>query len=354
MDQTLKYLQQMTRFFVCAVLIFVFFRWLLVPLLPFLLALALCAMLEPPIQRLSRRYKLSRGFAASAIITALLLLVGGLLFLLFLQLVVEVQEWSTRLPSLLESLPSFWNQLLDRLNQWYRACPPFARSLLDRTAQALSTESASLLRTAGGFLMDFGSDFAAALPGAGLFIVTSILAIYFTGFHYPGILSFLKRQLPRAWQPRCRQATICFRTTVFKWIRSELLLISVTFLVVLLGFLWMRLDYALLGAVCVALVDALPVLGNGTILLPWAAVSLLLGNSVTAVRLLLLYATVTVTHTLLEPRLLAGQVNLPPITALLAMYLGFHLMGVGGMILFPVLMLLLKQLEDAKVLHLWR
>ena len=60
------------------------------------------------------------------------------------------------------------------------------------------------------------------------------------------------------------------------------------------------------------------------------------------------------THSLLEPRLLAGQADLPPITALLAMYLSFHFMGVGGMILLPVLLLLVKQLQDAGVVRIWK
>ena len=61
-----------------------------------------------------------------------------------------------------------------------------------------------------------------------------------------------------------------------------------------------------------------------------------------------------IVHTLLEPRLLAGQADVPPITALLAMYLGFRFMGVGGMILLPVVLLLLKQFQDAGVIRLWK
>ena len=116
----------------------------------------------------------------------------------------------------------------------------------------------------------------------------------------------------------------------------------------------MGLDYALLAAVFTALVDALPVLGTGTVLFPWALGSLLMGNTGRALALLALYAVGLIAHTLLEPRLLAGQVDLPPITALLAMYVGFHFLGVGGMILLPVLLLLLKQFQDAGVINLWK
>ena len=115
----------------------------------------------------------------------------------------------------------------------------------------------------------------------------------------------------------------------------------------------MDLDYALLAAAFTALVDALPVLGVGAVLIPWALLSLLLGGG-RSLALLALYAVVTLTHSLVEPKLLAGQADLPPISALLAMYLGFHFMGVGGMILLPVFLLLVKQLQDAGVIRLWK
>jgi len=141
-----------------------------------------------------------------------------------------------------------------------------------------------------------------------------VLAVYFTSLNYPAILAFLKRQLPLAWQDKCRRAAQCFRTTILKWLRAEMLLILATFGVLLAGFLWMGLDYALLAAVFTALVDALPVLGTGTVLFPWALGCFLMGNMEQGLALLALYAVGLIVHTLLEPRLLAGQADLPPIT----------------------------------------
>ncbi len=334
--------------------IIVFFRWLLVPLLPFLLALGLSAMVEPSVQRLSRAVKVRRSFAAALVTTALLLTVGGGAAVLVLRLGAELRDWSSRLPEIIAGFPALWNGTLDRVESWYSACPPFLRSALDSLAQQLTEEGPSLAGTVGGWLMGAASGLLSALPDLGLFLVTTILAVYFTSVSYPSILSFLKRQLPPSWQDRCREAVHCCRSTMLKWLRAELLLILTTFLLLLGGFTWMNLDYALLAASFTALVDALPVLGTGTVLIPWAALCLLLGDMERGLGLAALYAVASLTHTLLEPRLLAGQVDLPPITALLAMYLGFHFMGVGGMILLPILLLLVKQLQDAGVLHIWK
>lgn len=331
-----------------------FFRWLLVPLLPFLLALALSAMVEPLVQRLRRWMRVRRAFAAGLVTTLLLLVLGGGAALALGRLTMELRQWSDRLPRLIAGFPDMWNGLLDQIELWYAASPALLRSALDLLAEQLMEEGPSLAGAAGTWLMGEVSSLLAALPDAGLFLITTVLAVYFTSLSYPAILAFLKRQLPQAWQAKCRDAARCFRSTILKWLRAELLLILATFMVLLLGFLWMRLDFALLAAVFIALVDALPVLGTGTVLFPWAAGCFLTGNTRQGLSLLTLYAVGLIVHTLLEPRLLAGQADLPPITALLAMYLGFHFMGVGGMILLPIVLLLLKQFQDAGVIHLWK
>lgn len=334
--------------------VYVFFRWLLVPLLPFLLALGLSAMLEPLVQRLSRRLGGRRRTAAAMVTTGVLGVLGGGLALLVLRLVLELRAWSERLPEAIAAFPALWNNALDQVERWYIASPPFLRSTLDGLALQLTEEGPSLAGSVGNWLMGAASRLLAALPDAGLFLVTTVLAVYFTSLSYPAILAFLKRQLPPHWQSRCRAAVRCCRTAMLQWLRSELILIAVTFVLLLVGFFWMGLDFALLAATFTALVDALPVLGVGTVLVPWALVCLPLGQPGQALALAALYAVVSVTHSLLEPRLLAGQGDLPPISALLAMYLGFQFMGVGGMILMPIVLLLLKQLQDAKVIRLWK
>ena len=146
----------------------------------------------------------------------------------------------------------------------------------------------------------------------------------------------------------------CLRSTFWKWLKAESILCLVTFCMLLIGFLYLRLDYALLTAVVVAVIDALPVLGTGTVLIPWSVFHLLLGSAPKGLALLALYAIILLVRSLLEPRLMAAQVGLPSLTALLAMYLGFCLFGVGGMLLLPVALLFVKQLQDGGFIRLWK
>ena len=331
--------------------VYVFFRWLLVPLLPFLLALGLSAMLEPLVQRLSRRLGGRRRTAAAMVTTGVLGVLGGGLALLVLRLVLELRAWSERLPEAIAAFPALWNNALDQVERWYIASPPFLRSALDGLALQLTEEGPSLAGSVGNWLMGAASRLLAALPDAGLFLVTTVLAVYFTSLSYPAILAFLKRQLPPSWQSRCRAAVRCCRTAMLQWLRSELILIAVTFVLLLIGFFWMGLDFALLAATFTALVDALPVFGTGTVLLPWAVLALLGGDVRMSVGLLVLYSVISLVRSLLEPRLVGARVGLPPLAALVCMYVGFQALGVLGMLLAPLAAVLARQLWDSGLLH---
>mgnify|MGYP002576778305 FL=1 len=117
------------------------------------------------------------------------------------------------------------------------------------------------------------------------------------------------------------------------------------------GFLLLRVELSLLLAGLVALVDALPVFGTGTVLLPWAVLALLGGDVRMSVGLLVLYSVISLVRSLLEPRLVGARVGLPPLAALVCMYVGFQALGVLGMLLAPLAAVLARQLWDSGLLH---
>ena len=129
----------------------VFFKWLLAPLLPFLLALALSAMVEPSVQKLRRWMRVRRSFAAGVVTTALLLVLGGGVVLLAARLAMELRQWSDRLPQLIDRFPALWNGMLDKIEGWYAASPSPIRSGLDLLAGQLMEEGPSIAGAAGSW-----------------------------------------------------------------------------------------------------------------------------------------------------------------------------------------------------------
>ena len=331
---------------VWAVLLWLGVRYLLRWLLPFLLALALAAAVEPVIAWCRRRMGLKRGFTAAVVTIAVTGAILALAAVIVWQLIRQAAELLGQLPGLLAGLPGMTEDLRQRLEDFCAACPQGLRSWLEEVPALLGTLAAGVAQRASGACIT-------ALPGVFLFCGTTALAVFFTAGSYPRVMAFFRRQLGHRLD-RARGVKANLLSTLGKWCRAQAILLGVTFCELLAGFLLMGQRYALLLAAVTALVDALPVFGTGTVLLPWAAVCLLAGQAPRAVALAALYAVISAVRSLLEPKVMAAQAGLPPLASLAAMYAGFRALGVAGMILLPMALLFVKQLHDEGYVGLWK
>lgn len=338
---------------VWAVLLWLGVRYLLRWLLPFLLALALAAAVEPVIAWCRRRMGLKRGFTAAVVTIAVTGAILALAAVIVWQLIRQAAELLGQLPGLLAGLPGMTEDLRQRLEDFCAACPQGLRSWLEEVPALLGTLAAGVAQRASGACITAAAALAAALPGVFLFCGTTALAVFFTAGSYPRVMAFFRRQLGHRLD-RARGVKANLLSTLGKWCRAQAILLGVTFCELLAGFLLMGQRYALLLAAVTALVDALPVFGTGTVLLPWAAVCLLAGQAPRAVALAALYAVISAVRSLLEPKVMAAQAGLPPLASLAAMYAGFRALGVAGMILLPMALLFVKQLHDEGYVGLWK
>ena len=111
---------------------------------------------------------------------------------------------------------------------------------------------------------------------------------------------------------------------------------AITFTELLIGFIVLRIKYAPLLAALIAVIDILPVLGTGTVLVPWAAGELLLGNTAAGMGLAVLYGTITLVRNFAEPKIIGKQIGINPIFTLIAMFVGIKLLGIAGIFILPV------------------
>ena len=330
-----------------AALLYVTLRYLLVWLLPFLLAAALAAVIDPAVHGMQTRLHVRRSFASLVLTLFLLFALGGLLSLLGTTLTGEAYALLRRAPDLLAAVPGTLRTLLARLERYASVCPPWLREVIESSLTRSFTDAGELLGTLANQMLSTLGSAATMLPKLFLAAATSVLAIYFTSSAAPEFRRYFAKHADSELQRKLRRVQDGFKRSVARWLRAELTLCAVTFTELLAGFLFLRQPYALLLAFLITLVDALPVFGTGTVLLPWALAAMLLQNMPKAICLLLLYFITLVVRNILEPRLLGAIAGVPPILSLLAMYLGFCTFGVAGMVLFPFLLLLGMQLWRA-------
>ena len=150
-------------------------------------------------------------------------------------------------------------------------------------------------------------------------------------------------------------------TTSFKnIIKAYILIILVTFCEMFLGLSVLKLfgiykgSWVFFIAIITAIVDIFPVLGTGTILLPWSLYSFISGDIPMGIGVLILYIFITVMRQFIEPKLVAGQLGLPPFLTIMGMYIGLKVFGIIGMFMVPLTIILIKLLNDEGVIHIWK
>lgn len=323
-------------------------------LLPFLVALGIAALLERPIRFLTVRAGLRRSWSAAIVLLAAVLLAAAGLFALLRRLWFELTLLADLLPQALDLLQNLLRRaesLIYRLT--IAAAPDVQRALTEAVARMAEQLTAYLGDLSAG-LLTRAVGAVSALPSVGLFLFTALLASFFITADRPALYAFLRRQIPAKWRPRLKDTAQRLKCALGGWLRAQGILMAVTFLLLCCGFFLIQVELALLLAALIALLDALPAFGTGTVLLPWSIVELLTGNIRRAAALLILYAIIWLTRSFLEPKLIAGRAGLHPLATLLAMYLGFRLFGIPGMILSPLAAVMLRQLHESKLITLWK
>lgn len=332
----------------------VFLRWGLSWVLPFLLAMLFAALLERPVLWLHTRAKLPR-WAASALCTlALCAALSVIVYFLVSRLIIEVGGILKQLPEWTKDLPGMANDFHEKVRALILQAPLGMQEFLNNTVDRIITEGVTIpegvYTTLGGWV----TGIAGALPNLVLFVVTGILSTYFISSDFPAVKDFLLRQLPEKWRGRAENAKGHMKGTLGKWLKAQGILIALTFVQLCIGMLLLGVPYPLTVAASVALVDALPVLGLGIVLLPWAGVAFLVGDTALGFGLVILFAVCSLTRSFAEPKLVGDQIGLPPVVAMLSMYVGFKTFGVLGMVLFPILAVLIKQMQEWGYIKVFR
>ncbi len=327
-------------------------------LLPFAAAYILAYALQRPTRWLETRFRFTHGFAATAVCLLTLTLIGGVLCVgcyqggALLWRLIKQEQVLDALQSCFGQLRHTVETLLTRLSDVLPA------DLTESVLPALTSLEQTLLQSGGTALASLSGNILAfltnALPRfllAALFFVLSLL--FFTR-DYTQVCGFLFRQIPLPQRPLATAAVRALRQTTVCTVRAYVLLGLVTFFETSIGFLLLRLPAPLLWALFTALVDALPVFGVGAVLWPLSLYKFLLGDIGGAIGTLVLYGVCTVTHHLLQPRLVSKQTGLPPLLTLLSMYIGWRTAGLLGLLSFPILTMVILQLQKENHLRIFR
>jgi sporulation integral membrane protein YtvI len=349
-----KYLKMILLAALCGAAVWLLLKYVLKWLAPFIIAYAAAWAMQPAVNWMTVHLRVKKAFACTVCSLALLSVLGGTIFLVVWRAVYEASELVSSMPEIIQKMSNTALEFKDRIFVIFSRAPEELNQFLSSQIAGASEKILAWASLLTEKIISAMSAMAAAVPGCIVCIVTTVISIFFFSSRYVQVRDFIKRQLPQKYHGTVSGIKNAAFSALGKWFKAQLLLSAVTFCELSVGFCILKIPWAVLLALLIALIDALPVLGTGIILVPWACVTMLSGNFQMALGLLIIYAVVVIVHNCLEPKLVSTQLGTNPIATLMAMYIGYKTVGVGGMIVFPMVFVIIKQLNDGGYLRLWK
>ncbi|MDF2524591.1 MAG: ytvI, partial [Clostridiales bacterium] len=315
------YILRMALFILVILLILVISVKLGLFLIPFVIALVISLLIEPIVKFLMERVRIPRKASSAISVLLVLSVVGTLLTVLISKLIDEIVTISHFLPKYYSEINNNINNLISRGTDIYIALPPEVTNNIQGLLRNLTTNFIDMLNR----LIKGIFNTAISIPEALIFTLVTIISTYFFSSDRDMIYNYFRSHLPDHWMKKIGSVKIDLFSALFGYIRAQLILMTITFTELFVGFSIIGIKYSLLLAFVIAIIDALPILGTGGVLIPWALYEFLVGNVRTALSLLVLYLIVLIVRQLTEPKVLSQQIGLHPLVTLSAMYTGLRL-----------------------------
>ncbi len=317
---------------------------ILLAVLPFLLAFAAAYVCRPLAIRLHRLTRIPVSGLCVFLVFFFVLLVLLLLYFGMRAALGELLALAARL----EDGGNPWQEMVDTVSLWWNGMVSrfsFLSPLgIGENGEGMLThflENAG--NTLGEYAVRLAGKIAAALPAWIIFVMVSLVS----AFYFARDMGKMRTSAERVLPPRVLGALLRLKNSAWYagvgYLRAYLLLLLFIFGMLLVGFLLLHVPYAILLAAGIAVLDFLPVIGVGTVLIPWGTVEMIRGNTYLGIGLLLLFAAISVARQFLEPKLIGHQLGMHPLLTLVAMYVGLRLFGFAGLFLLPPLCLVLRQ-----------
>jgi len=328
--------------FFALIMLFVygFFIYLFEYVAPFFFGLIIALVMEPLIRLLVDKVKFRRWIAALTCLLIFMAAMGSLGVWLINTLLGQVG-------SFVESAPSHIEDFIERLetaNEWLAGWEMFLPETwyipdIQEMLVGLVTNLFGEAARAQGINMITG------VPNFFIGVILTLVSAYFFMADRQIIFEAIRKRSPDWLNERIRLMRSGLSKALDGYFRAQYILMAMAGIICIAGLLILRNPYALLIGLLVAVLDFLPILGTGTVLLPWALFSALIGEFRQAVWVLAIYGIITITRQVLEPKILGEQIGVHPLVSLMSVFIGFRIFGLLGLLIGPTLVMVFLAIQ---------
>jgi len=326
-------------------------------LYPFLLGWLLAYALNPLVGFLHVKARFPRWLAAGATLMLFTVVMLGIVSVLVMRVVDEIAVLSHSMQDIVAWAEKSFNDLLanpeiqdviSRINDFYVQNPDYKETI----DSSISDTAKAITHAGTGLVSLFFSGIVSilySLPVVMTIAIVVLLASFFISKDWPRYTRRVQLWFPRNLVRKAGAVWRDLRHALFGYLRAQLIMISITTVVVVAGLWMIGVKNALSIGLLIGFVDLLPYLGVGAAMIPWIAYAFLTGDWRLGTELSVLYGVILVARQFIEPKVLASSVGLDPLPTLIAMFAGLQLFGILGLIIGPVLVVVLTACHRAHV-----
>ncbi len=317
-------------------------------LLPLVVAYLVAGLLNVPIKWLQRHFGATRNVGSVLISVLLLLIVGTLIgaaiYRIYQEAVGFVANWDTMELDVIATLQNSAAQLANLLGWSSQTVAAISDKIeqvvlwaLQWLEQRLAQLSFPAVEQAEGML--------AGVVNFAISTIVFLLATFYMMTDYPGLHRIYARIVPQTVQKKLSIMRGAARKAFYGYFRAEFILSAGVGVIAGVSLAFYGQPFAILIAAVVCIVDFIPILGAGTVLIPWGCIVLLAGDFQKAALLFVITFVVFLGRKLLEPKIVGGQTGLPTVLSLLCIYVGMVWGGILGMVFVPALFLMVVEMK---------
>lgn len=302
--------------------------------MPFLVAFIISLIIEPLIRTLMRKMKFTRRTSSIIIFIVVSAIILGIIIWGIVSLVSEASNLLEGLNEYIEKAYNFFQNFIHNIDFNKVHLPNEITSVLQNSTNGLLSNLSDWIRNVLNGLLNI----ITSIPIIAIYFVVTIMALYFICVDKVYILDQLEHHLPQKWVFKLGTHVRDLTKTLGGYLKAQVTLIFTSFLISLVGlyilkFAKFNIEFPLLMALFIGFVDALPILGSGTVMIPWAIISSLNGDLKLGIAIFVLFVIMSLIRQFMEPKLVSKHIGTHPIFTLIAMYTGFKFIGVMGMLL---------------------
>ncbi len=313
--------------------------------MPFLVAFVISLMIEPAIKYIMAKTKLTRRTSSIIIFVIVSAIILGSLAWILITLFSESS-------SLLQGLNNYFDKAYMQFQKFIESFQFDKIHVSDEVLNVIQSSTGDLLETASNWLRNSLTgliNIVTSLPSIAICIGITVIALYFICVDKIYILDQVEHHLPKIWVRKIGKHLKDLIQTLGGYLKAEATLVLVSFIISLVGlyilqFMGFQVEYPLLMALFIGFVDALPILGSGTVMIPWAIICALNGDINLGIAILVLLIIMSIARQILEPKLVSKNIGVHPIFTLIAMYTGFKIIGIIGLLIGPIVLIIFKNI----------